>query len=166
MGLALKASIDSINDFQNPIVSLALYQPEALSIKGIRKVSERVAEVCFEFKNLSQVKSHQPVITSGQIHNALCEGFYETMGLFSTDTTLPFGIDESYVLSSASAWMMLKLDILFRRQILPNTKTIIQFEIADISAQRFRKTQCSVTMNFSGYVSGQMTYLLPNTCIE
>ena len=161
MGLALRTSLDSTTEFQSPVISPAIYQPEAISIRGIRRVNEKAAEACFEFKNFSQFISGSPIVSSVQIHSALCEGFYETVGLFASDAALPFGIDKNYVLNTATTWTLLKIDVLFRREIISNTRTLIQFEIADISAQRFRKSQCSVTMNFSGYISGQMTNLLP-----
>ena len=160
MGFAVKSLIESDLEFQVPVVNPVIYNPGNPSITGIRRISSGVADVSFEFAKYTRMQVDYPRVSAVQIHSALCEGFYETMGLFAAENALPFGIDLDYVCKTAFYWTLLKVDILYRKEMKPNEKCVIRFEIVDISAQRFRRKQCSVTMNFTGYISGQMTELL------
>jgi hypothetical protein len=161
MGLALHSLLKDESGFQLPSICPSIFKANSLSITGVQRIQEGVVDISYEFKNFTQMQADYPRVAAVQFHSALCEGFYEAVGLFAAENALPFGIDLNYVLKSANLWTLLKVDVLYRKEIKPGERTVIRFEIADISLQRFSQKQCSVTVNFSGCVSGQMTELLP-----
>ena len=162
MGYALKAISSPEDEFRVPKICSILYNAATCSITGIKRIDDRTCDVRYKFPHSTRMQRDYkvPRVSAIQIHAGLCEGFYETMGVMAAEGNLPFGITEKYVIDFASFWTLLKADVLYRSEIPPLTESIVRFEITDISIQRFRKKQCTTTMNFMGPFSGQMTELL------
>lgn len=162
MGYALKAISSPEDEFKDPKICSILYKPSTYAITGVKRIDDRTCDVRYNFPHVNLLKIDYPIprVSGPQIHSALCQGFYETIGVFAAEEALPFGITEDYVINYASFWTLLKADVLYRSEVAPLTEAIVRFEITDISIQRFRKKQCTVTMNFMGAFSGQMTELL------
>lgn len=148
---------------QDPTIAEILgtyYKPEKILAQAIEKVSANKYKISYFFPTYERTINPQGHVSMSQMHEAIMEGLYCSIGEAIREGTLNIGIDMETFLKKRSEAIYFREEFSFRQMLKENEPAELTFEIIKVEEKTLVKKFYSITIRVSGFIRGEVECLL------